>query len=170
MLVESTNYCMPQHHIFNVLGFLLPCSPGSCLPAGKGQLLASEILVRIVSLDGGRAQLRTQIKALDACVRGTPEMSAIFDHEVMAAALQQLQTRWGTDWIWALPGGSLSCGLVLVCLVTRRWAAAATDQGDQRAGAGSGCCFGGSLSLLYFLQFCVLDNEATTAGKQPAAD
>ena len=107
--------------------------------------------MRIVSLDGGRAQLRTQIKALDACVRGTPEMAAIFDHEAMAAALQQLQTRWVKDWIWALPGGSLSCSLRLACLVTRRWAAAATEQGGQRVGAGSGYCFWGSLSLLYFL-------------------
>ena len=138
MLADPSNYYRPWHHMFEVSGSLLPCSPGSCSPAGKGQLLASEILVRIVSLDGGRAQLRTQIKALDACVRGTSEMAAIFDHEAMAAALQQLQTRWGKDWIWALLGGSLSCVMELVRLVTRRWAAAATDQGGQRAGAGSG--------------------------------
>ena len=104
MLTASSKNCMPQHYILSVPGFLLPFSPESCSPAGKGQLLASEILVRIVSLDGGRPQLRTQIKALDACVRGTPEMAAVFDHEAMAAALQQLQTRWVKDWIWWLPG------------------------------------------------------------------
>ena len=107
--------------------------------------------MRIVSLDGGRAQLRTQIKALDACVRGTPEMAAIFDHEAMAAALQQLQTRWGKDWMCALGGGSWSCVLGLGCLVTRRWAAAATDQGGQSPGADSGYCFVGSMRLLCFL-------------------
>ena len=129
VLADASKHCMPQHRMIRVFGSLLPCLPGSCSPAGKGQLLASEILVRIVSLDGGRAQLRTQIKALDACVRGTPEMAAVFDHEAMAAALQQLQTRWVKDWIWALPRGSQSSVLDLVCLVTRRWAAAATDQG-----------------------------------------
>ena len=97
--------------------------------------------MRIVSLDSGRAQLRTQIKALDTCVRGTPEMAAIFDHEAMAVALQQLQTRWVKDWRWALPRGSLNCVLELVCLVTTRWAAADPDPEGLRAGAGSGYCF-----------------------------
>lgn len=131
--------------------------------------------MRIVSLDGGRAQLRTQIKALDACVRGTPEMAAIFDHEAMAAALQQLQTRWVKGWIWALLGGSLSCLLELVCLVTRRWAAAATDQGGQRAGAPEGrrwlwVLLWGQLELALHPLSCAPDHEATTARSQLAAD